>query len=172
MRVASWTPLELEDGIRSGNGEKRTSAHSLVCWERERAWIHVQGFRLSSSIRLTGFNITPLAKLHATANFCSMKKNLTVGFLREKRSTWFIPQHQKNLRSTFVFCPFLPGTWLTLHCIPKFEMHSYSSQFATCWEEEEKVCLAGEKIQWMRYRIALNLIFWCYVLTLYLNYVL
>ena len=66
--------------------EKNVHLHIVWCVGRERAWIHVQGFRLSSSIRLTGFNITPLAKLHATANFCSMKKNLTVGFLREKSS--------------------------------------------------------------------------------------
>ena len=56
--------------------EKNVHLHIVWCVGRERAWIHVQGFRLSSSIRLTGFNITPLAKLHATANFCSMKKKI------------------------------------------------------------------------------------------------
>ena len=172
MRVASWTPLELEDGIRSGNGEKRTSAHSLVCWER--AWIHVQGFRLSSSIRLTGFNITPLAKLHATANFCSMKKNLTVGFLREKRSSSMIYTPAPKKLEVY-FCLLSLFAWNLIDVALHSQIRNALVLFSICnllGRRRKSLFGAGEKIQWMRYRIALNLIFWCYVLTLYLNYVL
>ena len=41
MRVASRLLNSFgtgKDGSNGGNGEKRTSAHSFVCWERDRMW--------------------------------------------------------------------------------------------------------------------------------------
>ena len=153
--------------------EKNVHLHIVWCVGRERAWIHVQGFRLSSSIRLTGFNITPLAKLHATANFCSMKKNLTVGFLREKSSMIYTLTPKKTWGLLLSFVPFcLEPDWRCI-AFPNSKCTRTLLNLQLVGKKKKKfvwLLLLGKKSN--ECVIAFNLIFWCYVLTLYLNYVL
>ena len=143
-----------------------------MCVGRERAWIHVQGFRLSSSIRLTGFNITPLPKLHATANFCSMKKKSRIFSVTGD----LYPQQPKKNPEVY-FCLFVPfclkPDWRCI-AFPNSKCTRTLLNLQLVGREEEKVFARRrsrvKKIQWMCYRIALNLIFVIFFLTLYLKY--
>ena len=153
--------------------EKNVHLHIVWCVGRERAWIHVQGFRLSSSIRLTGFNITPLAKLHATANFCSMKKKSYSRIFEGKKQHDLYPSTKKTWGLLLSFVPFcLEPDWRCI-AFPNSKCTRTLLNLQLVGKKKKKfvwLLLLGKKSN--ECVIAFNLIFWCYVLTLYLNYAL
>ena len=131
MRVASWTPLE---ETRKVAMEKNVHLHIVLCALREHGSMS-KALGCQAAFAWLASILHHYQSFMPQQTFVQWKKNLGFFLLREI----YIPSSPKKSWGLLLsFCPFLPETWLTLHCIPKFEMHSYSSQFATCWERRRK----------------------------------